>query len=336
MLGSLEQAIDELKKGHVVGMPTETVYGLAGCIDNPQAIRAIFSVKQRPFFDPLIVHVSSLDQAKTLTTLWSAVTQALAEAFWPGPLTMVLPKSHLVDGIITSGLSSVGIRMPKHPLALKLIEGAGVPLAAPSANKFGRTSPTSARHVEEEFKAEHVLTVDGGDCQVGIESTVILVKEVAGQVELSILRKGAVLASQIEAELNSRGLAFVWQEAVDKRESPGHMKHHYMPPVPFVLVMKKNFDLSKLGDELRRHLDSMPDVIEEVKIHKPQGEFKNLRDLKLSASPELASREFYSYLRKRVDEGADAIYYQWKADPNEEAWSGLLDRMSKAASLILR
>ncbi|HRO65991.1 MAG TPA: L-threonylcarbamoyladenylate synthase, partial [Pseudobdellovibrionaceae bacterium] len=140
----LEKAVDLLSKEGVVGMPTETVYGLAARIDRPEGIRRIFSTKERPFFDPLIVHVSSFNQAKTLTTRWSKAAAVLAETFWPGPLTLVLPKADQVNPLITSGLESVGLRMPKHPLALQLITRADCPLAAPSANKFGRTSLTAA------------------------------------------------------------------------------------------------------------------------------------------------------------------------------------------------
>ncbi|HEY1080383.1 MAG TPA: L-threonylcarbamoyladenylate synthase, partial [Bdellovibrio sp.] len=226
---ALAKAKNILEEGGVIGLPTETVYGLAARIDIPSAIEKIFTTKERPFFDPLIVHVASIEQAKKVTAFWGPASQALAEVFWPGPLTLILPRDPSVNLMITAGLDSVGIRMPNHPIALSLLQEVGVPLAAPSANKFGRTSPTSAGHVRVEFKNENVFVLDGGECQIGIESTVLLVKH-REKVELSILRRGHILKSDIERVLEEKGFQFEFIEQVDKRESPGHMKHHYMPP----------------------------------------------------------------------------------------------------------
>ncbi len=167
----MDLAIDILKNGGVVAMPTETVYGLAGDVEQETAIKKIFSTKERPFFDPLIVHISSIEQAKKLTTQWDETCEKLAESFWPGPLTLILPKSDLVNPLITSGLNSVGLRWPNHALAMELISNFNLGLAAPSANKFKKTSPTSKEHVEAEF-GNNVFVLDGGKCEVGIESTV--------------------------------------------------------------------------------------------------------------------------------------------------------------------
>lgn len=321
-------------------MPTETVYGLAARIDLPQGIERIFTTKQRPFFDPLIVHVSSIDQAKTLTTQWSRAAQALAAKFWPGPLTLVLPKSDLVQSMITSGLDSVGIRMPSHPLALTLIQEVGVPLAAPSANKFGRTSPTTAAHVASEFKDEDVFVVDGGECQVGIESTVLMVKEdSAGTAQVSILRKGHILRSEVEDVLTAAGIEFQYIENVSKKESPGHMKHHYMPALPLILVQSNSLSESQIIEEAQRALKSMPDVVEDVKIIKPLNGIRSAIQMKLSADPVLASRQLYAQMRECAESGADLIYVYLDKDclqgTAKERWEGLVDRLQKAASLIL-
>lgn len=325
----------KLDSGDVVGMPTETVYGLAARIDIPSAIEKIFSTKARPFFDPLIVHVSSIEQAKTLTSEWGNCAEVLARKFWPGPLTLVMPKSALVSSIITSGLESVGIRMPSHPIALKLISYVGCPLAAPSANKFGRTSPTSAKHVNSEFPDEAVFVLNGGDCQIGIESTVLLVKELKQGAKISILRSGSVLRSEIEAALVEGHIPFEYEESVSKKESPGHMKHHYMPSIPLVLIKSELNSVQEILVKAQSLLGSMPDMIEGVKIAKPSGAILNAVELKLSTDPTLASRELYAHLRDAATSGGDLIYFYIRDEHTGERWDGILDRLNKAASLIL-
>ena len=151
IFSDISRARNALRGGDVVGMPTETVYGLAAPISNEAGIRRIFEVKDRPFFDPLIVHIASFAQLDLVVQDFPPLAQLLTQAFWPGPLTIVLPRSEAVNPLICSGLPTVGVRMPRHLLALRLIRSVGEPLAAPSANKFGRTSPTSAAHVRAEF-----------------------------------------------------------------------------------------------------------------------------------------------------------------------------------------
>lgn len=331
----IEKAIKLLRLGEVVGLPTETVYGLAARIDIPRAIEKIFKTKERPFFDPLIVHVSSIEQAQKLTSHWGQVAQTLAEDFWPGPLTLVLPKAEHVNPMITSGLESVGVRMPNHSLALEVIRQLGVPLAAPSANKFGRTSPTSALHVWSEFKDENVFVLDGGECTVGIESTVLLVKEANGQVDLSILRKGQVLASDIEASLLQRKMAFRFVDAVSKNESPGHLKHHYMPAIPLVLCEGRELGGSELLREINQKLSMLPDEVESVKIRKPQGDVQSYGLLDLSLDPVVAARELYSELRRLGESEFDCIVFYADQNRQGDHWDSLFDRLHKAASLIL-
>lgn len=328
----IKQAKDILAQGGVVGMPTETVYGLAARIDLPAGIEAIFKTKERPFFDPLIVHVSDLKQVEELTSHFSVLAKALAEKFWPGPLTMILPKSAKVNSMITSGLDSVGVRMPAHPVAQELIRAVGVPLAAPSANKFGKTSPTSALHVRQEFQKENVFVLEGGESEIGIESTVLLVKE---NGKLSILRKGHVLKSDIEEYLRTKGLAFEFVETVDKKESPGHMKHHYMPPVPFILCLDPTKTESEIKALIQAKLAELPDTIEEVKIIKPAGAIQKMARMQLSADPVLATRSFYSQLRELAAQKPDCILLYKEPSHSGERWESLYDRINKAASLIL-
>ena len=332
---ALTKAKHILEEGGVIGLPTETVYGLAARIDIPSAIEKIFTTKERPFFDPLIVHVSSIEMAKKVTAFWGPASQALAEVFWPGPLTLILPKDPSVNGMITSGLESVGIRMPNHPLALELIQEVGVPLAAPSANKFGRTSPTSATHVRVEFKKEDVFVVDGGDCQIGIESTVLLVRHRPDKVELSILRRGHILKSDLERVLKDKGFTYEFIEQVDKRESPGHMKHHYMPPIPLIVSLDSNRSVESLLQEVNQKISQLPDEIDSIRIIKPTSGINKAEILKLSADPLLATREFYGQLREAALKGADCIVFYRESSQVGERWESLFDRLNKAASLIL-
>ncbi|MEK2689716.1 L-threonylcarbamoyladenylate synthase [Bdellovibrio sp. GT3] len=332
---ALKKAQEILEEGGVIGLPTETVYGLAARIDIPPAIEKIFSVKERPFFDPLIVHVSSIEMAKKVTAYWGPASQALAEAFWPGPLTLILPKDNSINSMITSGLESVGIRMPNHPLALALIQEVNVPLAAPSANKFGRTSPTSASHVRVEFKNENVFVLDGGDCQIGIESTVLLVRHRPDKVELSILRRGHILKSDLERVLQEKGFTFEFLEKVDKRESPGHMKHHYMPPIPLIVSLNATRPVEDILREVNAKLGELPDEIESIKIIKPKDGIAKAEVLKLSQDPLLATREFYGKLRDSAQKGADCIVFYREPHQVGERWESLFDRLNKAASLIL-
>lgn len=327
----IQKAADILAQGQVVGMPTETVYGLAARIDLPAGIEAIFKTKERPFFDPLIVHVSDLAQLQNVVSEFPAIAQALAENFWPGPLTMILPKNAKLNSMITSGLNSVGVRMPAHPVALELIRTVGVPLAAPSANKFGKTSPTSAEHVRKEFQQENVFVLEGGASEIGIESTVLLVKG----TQLSILRKGHVVKSDIENYLHAKGLQHQFAETVDKKESPGHMKHHYMPSVPFILCTNPETSESELKTLLQSKLSELPDKIEEVKIVKPQGAIQKIAVMKLSSDPVLASRSFYAELRKLAEQKPDCIVLYKEVAHSGERWESLYDRITKAASLII-
>jgi len=330
----LKTAINEILLGHPVGLPTETVYGLAARIDKPQAVESIFKLKARPFFDPLIVHVGSLEQARSLVSWWPEEAQFLAQHAWPGPLTMVLPKASHIDPMITSGLETVALRWPKHELFQKVLDEVKVPLAAPSANKFGRTSPTEAQHVRSEFKDDPVFVLDGGPCEVGIESTVIKITKTGLSHEISILRKGFVKEADLKSLLSRFKVEFVSAEPL--RESPGQMKHHYMPAVPFV-VCKKKKDPASLANEIFAKISALPDVVEHVKMTRLTRVPKKISELKLSHEPQLATREFYSQLRKLAENGCECIVY-FRENPSpemKESWAALYDRMDKAASLIL-
>lgn len=336
----IQTAVRVLGKGGVVGMPTETVYGLAARIDLPEGIEAIFKTKERPFFDPLIVHIFDRSQLTGLVSEFSSAAVALAKAFWPGPLTMVLPKNTSVNTMITSGLETVGVRMPKHPVAFELLKAVGVPLAAPSANKFGKTSPTSAEHVRAEFRKENVFVLEGGESEIGIESTVLSVKELNGVTQLSILRPGHILKSEIEAVLNAAGMRFQFVEKLDRKESPGHMKHHYMPTVPLVVCERGAWSADQLRREIETRIAELPDKIEDVKIEKPLHGIRTFAEVVLPDNPLLATRKFYAQLRTLAEGGAhgmkpDCLVLYREEFHCGERWQSLYDRINKAASLIL-
>lgn len=245
MIGTdLHLAIKLLTEGKLVGIPTETVYGLAANALNADAVLNIFEAKKRPVFDPLILHVPSVDVARLHVTRFPEKALQLANAFWPGPLTMVLPRKHHIPDIVCSGLETVGVRMPNHPLTLELLSQLSFPLAAPSANPFGYISPTTAKHVDEQLGNQISYTLDGGPCQVGIESTII---DFSGKTPL-ILRLGGLSIDQIEEEIGPVQLS-IHQNANPK--APGQLDQHYSPAKPLFFgdidKMLTEFPNKKIG-----------------------------------------------------------------------------------------
>lgn len=226
----LDEAAGLLRNGGIVAFPTETVYGLGAAAFDPKAVARIFEAKGRPRFDPLIVHVSGPEQVRLLTDGIPPVAQALIEQFWPGPLTLVLPKAAAVPDLVTAGLPTVAIRMPRHPLALELIRRAGTPVAAPSANAFGFTSPTNVRHVLDHLAGKVDMVLDGGSCPVGIESTIV---SLAGESPL-LLRPGGIPAEDIEAVTGP--LARASHNGSGTVAAPGMLPRHYAPRTPLTIA----------------------------------------------------------------------------------------------------
>jgi len=226
---AVSRAAQLLREGQVIGLPTETVYGLAGDGLNPAALARIFEIKQRPLFDPLILHFAGADSAFRLAARVPDIARELARRFWPGPLTLVLPKEDAVPDLATSGLPLVALRVPVHPVAQAVLRAFSGPLAAPSANRFGRISPTDASAVSEELGEAVPLILDGGPCLVGVESTVL---DLSGEKPV-LLRAGGVTLEQLEAFLGPIERA----RAVDDRPlAPGQLRHHYAPRKPLRLV----------------------------------------------------------------------------------------------------
>jgi L-threonylcarbamoyladenylate synthase len=308
---NLLKARDLLKDGDVVAMPTETVYGLAASIDSEAGLKKIFVLKERPYFDPLIVHVSSFEQAKQVTREFPPLADFLARWFWPGPLTLVLPKAAHVNSLITSGLDTVAVRFPAHPLAQELIALNGSPLAAPSANRFGRTSPSTAAHVRQEFPDTDLFIIDGGACEVGLESTVITLSE----NEIRILRPGGITKENFEAALSrwSHPVSIIRAES---SESPGHLKHHYMPLVPLAIVS------GEFSDAM------LTQIARDLKITKPT----KPRELNLTTDATQAARRLYSEMRVLSEAGADFLYVAQSKERQGGLWEAVWDRLMRASS----
>jgi len=229
-LDDITLAVELLRAGNVVGMPTETVYGLAGDGLNPAALARIFEVKQRPLYDPLILHFIDAESAFAIAQEVPQAARTLAAKFWPGPLTLVLPKRDVVPGLATSGLSKVAIRVPAHPLAQVLLRAFGGPLAAPSANRFGRISPTDAAAVRTELGAAVPLVLDGGPCRIGLESTVLEVDA----SEIRLLRAGGISVEEIERVIGPIERANIVRG--NRPLAPGQLAHHYAPRKPLRLL----------------------------------------------------------------------------------------------------
>ncbi len=241
-ISDLITASQLLRAGSVVAMPTETVYGLAADISQQAAVEQIFALKGRPTNHPLIIHIGAITQLQDYAMRISDYAYQLAKHFWPGPLTLVLYKSDLVGDWVTGGHDTVGIRMPNHPLALELINQVGKPLAAPSANRFGKISPTQAAHVYAEF-GDKVAIVEGGDCQVGIESTIIDATE---PHVCTILRPGMISEAQIQAVIGSH--VGIQPFSKNSRQVSGTLKSHYAPSKPTFLFQDAQ-GLAKLQAE---------------------------------------------------------------------------------------
>ncbi len=259
MIAEIAQAAELLRNGGLVAIPTETVYGLAANAFDEAAIRRVFAAKGRPESNPLIVHVANFAMVQQLVREWSPVATLLAAKFWPGPLTIVVPKSARVSDLITAGLPSVALRMPSHPVALAVIEAAGVPLVAPSANRFTQLSPTTAAHVRGGLGDAVDFILDGGPCAIGIESTVI---SLAG-VTPRILRPGMISRTAIESVIGP-------VEVGAGAESPGQHPKHYSPRTRVVIGDSPSsgrgvrLDFSNMPSEAGAYAEKLYSVLHEL------------------------------------------------------------------------
>ena len=240
---TIERAAEILRQGGLVALPTETVYGLGANALDPIAVARIFAAKERPFFDPLIVHVPDIDWMPRIVSEFPPVAVQLAERFWPGPLTLVLPKVTAIPDLVTSGLPNVGVRIPDHDLTRQVLRLANVPVAAPSANPFGRLSPTTAEHVHRQLGHRVDAILDGGPCRVGIESTILQINEDG----VTFLRPGGSALEEIEALIGNvnHPVSTVSESPI----APGMLASHYAPRTPLTIVneIPSTVDSTRLG-----------------------------------------------------------------------------------------
>lgn len=295
---SIQEAAERIRSGELAAFPTETVYGLGANALDAGAVAKIYAMKGRPATSPLIVHVSSIDMARALVTQWPPEAEQLARRYWPGPLTLVLPKKSAIPDIVTAGLPTVGLRMPDHAVALELIREARVPIAAPSANRFMQLSPTTAQHVIDAF-GDEVPVVDGGPCRVGIESTVVAIT--GGH--LTLLRPGMIPFPQLE-------LAATPEAA---HPAPGMHERHYSPRTPLYLIA---------GPE------KLPAGPGAYVWWRTPGKLNRL--VQLPSNPAAYAARIYEVLHTLDREGLPWIAVE--TPPDEPAWAAILDRLRRAST----
>jgi L-threonylcarbamoyladenylate synthase len=306
-------AVELLRQGEVVALPTETVYGLAADALNPIAVARIFEAKGRPRFDPLIVHLPACDCLERIADLPAQDRQLvlkLAEKFWPGPFTIVLPKRDVVPGIVTAGLETVAVRISAHPVFAEIVQAFGKPLAAPSANRFGRISPTTARHVMDELGGHISLIVDAGAATHGIESTITAIS--GGKID--ILRRGPITSE----ELSQFGKVAV-ADSVTKISAPGQLPSHYAPKTPLQIID----DLKSFESDQRCALLAWNPV-------KKDERFVAIRNLSEGQDLREAAANLFRYLRELDQLDADLIVAE--RVPCQGLGAAISDRLSRASS----
>jgi L-threonylcarbamoyladenylate synthase len=310
----------------LVAFPTETVYGLGADALDPVAVARVFEIKGRPTFDPLIVHVAAPDALEDLVIADDAAdprVAALRAAFWPGPLTLVLRKRPVIPGIVTAGLDTVAVRMPDHPVALALIRDAGVPVAAPSANRFGRVSPTRAEHVARQLGDRVGLILDGGPCRIGIESTVLLLAD--GRALL--LRPGGLPLEAIEAVI---GTVEVPAEGEAASLSPGRDGSHYAPRSPVVLAVPHDPVRARKGERLGLLAATDHDRAMAARLGGP---FVAVEVLSPDGDPVVSAANLFDALHRLDEAGVDRIV----AQPVPETGLGraVMDRLRRATTATM-
>ncbi|HEU0151760.1 MAG TPA: L-threonylcarbamoyladenylate synthase [Arenimonas sp.] len=312
-MSTLAQALAALRAGEAIGLPTETVYGLAADASRPEAVRRIFALKGRPADHPLIVHVAGADQLDAWAREVPEAARLLAGAFWPGPLTLILRKQPHVPDEVTGGQPTVGLRCPAHPVALDLLRAFGGGLAAPSANRFGRISPTTAAHVREEFGDAVPVVLDGGDCAVGIESTIL---DLSGE-QPRILRPGQVGQAALEAVI---GPVAAGADAHSPRAS-GTLEAHYAPRTPLLMLVRAALE-SEAAEQ--QALGKRIAVLARGTL--PAG----VEGLALPADATGYAHGLYAALRELDARGVNLLLAE--RPPEGEAWLAVHDRLRRSAA----
>ncbi len=304
---TIRRAADILRAGGLVAFPTETVYGLGANALDPAAVARIFVAKGRPADDPLIVHILESAALAPLVTLVPSVAVRLAEAFWPGPLTLVLPRSGVVPDAVTAGFDTVAVRAPSHPVARALIRAAGTPIAAPSANPFGRTSPTTAAHVVADLGGRVDVVLDGGSCTIGVESTVVDCTTEPPRV----LRHGGVSLEDLRAIVPDIVDIADGEHSSIRRRSPGTYERHYAPRARLVLVIGPRRELRDAVLAAAERLDEgggrVGLLLAEEDLVDPEPERPIVRVIGSLEHPEDAARDLFAGMRELDAEGATII-----------------------------
>jgi L-threonylcarbamoyladenylate synthase len=311
---NLAEATKWLKAGQVVGIPTETVYGLAGNALDLQAVTRIFETKNRPAFDPLIVHSSSIEKISHFVREIPAAALELAEHFWPGPLTLLLPKTDLIPDLVTAGLDTLAVRIPAHPLTRQLLGELDFPLAAPSANPFGYISPTQAAHVQAQLGNKIPYILDGGPCTIGIESTIVGFQD----GEAVIYRLGGIPVEDIEKVI---GKVKIMAHSSSNPKAPGMLKSHYAP--------RKPVHTESLPELLARHAPERIGILAFQHLHNSipaQNQFV----LSGSGSVTKAAQRLFAGLRYLDSLSVDVIYAELL--PEKELGRAVNDRIRRAAA----
>lgn len=303
-----------LTKGHLVAIPTETVYGLAANAYNPDAVANIFVVKNRPSFDPLIVHISKLEDLEILALNIPEKAIILANTLWPGPLTLLLDKRNIISDLVTAGMDKVAIRLPSHPIANELLNSLDFPLVAPSANPFGYISPTTANHVDDQLGEKIPYILDGGECNVGIESTIVGFED----NETVIYRLGGVSKEKIEELV---GLVKVKKHSTSNPKAPGMLRSHYAP--------SKKIILGNLNDLLREWGGHKIGVLSFKETLLADAEIKQIV-LAPDGKVETAAKLLFSSLRQLDQEDVEVILAE--EVPNYGLGRAINDRLRRAAA----
>ncbi len=314
---SLDEAIAQLKKGEVVAIPTETVYGLAADATNEAALSQIYAIKQRPADNPLIVHIGSANQINDWAAEFPPLAQKLANAFWPGPFTLVLPAKDSVSSIVRANESTVALRVPSHPLALQLLKQSGLGLAAPSANKYTQLSPTTAAHVEAGL-GKDLPILDGGACQVGIESTIVSVNGDDWQ----LLRHGMITEAEITAVAGKAALL----ATANQPKAPGQHLLHYSPKTPIKLF--DTFEaLSSYQNNAQTYAVLLMDDAQQNNVLISNQRIVEI--VQLPKNPAIVAERLYGVLHHLDSLNVALLFVQLPPDAPE--WLAILDRLTRAA-----
>lgn len=317
---AIAEAAAIIRRGGLVAFPTETVYGLGADATNASAVEGIFTAKGRPNYNPLIVHVTNVTQARACVTTWPHSAQMLTDVFWPGPLTVVLKKHLSIPDIVTAGLPTVGIRVPDHPVAQALLRAADRPIAAPSANRSMHVSPTLGEHVAQSLGAAPDLILDAGPSRVGIESTVI---DLSDEVP-TILRPGMISLDALQKVLGRVEVAKMTPAHGEARPSPGMMDRHYSPTARVVMTAESG---APAVNDLAFHEQEHGAKV--VALARSAVADESLAVWRMPDDPDEYARVLYATLHRVDAEGYDVVVIE--ALPRDPAWDALRDRLARAA-----